>query len=132
MKKLLLIIQALIIYPFLALPAYAQAINLCQGSSPISTVICNLAGTDTGRTIQNIVVVIVILAIVIALLYLLYGGIKWITSRGDKTEVEAARNHITAAIIGLIVVFLAIFIVSIVAAIFGIDIKSITIPKINE
>jgi threonine/homoserine/homoserine lactone efflux protein len=73
-----------------------------------------------------------VLAVVIALLYLLYGGIKWITSRGEKTEVEAARNHIIAAIIGLIVVFLAVFIVTIVLSAFGIGLGDLTIPKITS
>ena len=70
------------------------------------------------------------LAVVIALLYLLYGGIKWITSRGEKDQVEAARNHIMAAIVGLIVVFLAIFILSIVLAAFGVKFDALKIPSI--
>jgi len=36
-------------------------------------------------------------------LYLIWGGIDWITSGGDKTKTEGARNKITAAVIGLII-----------------------------
>lgn len=65
-------------------------------------------------------------------MYLIYGGVKWITSKGEKTEVEAARNHIIAAIVGLIVVVLAVFIVSIVLAAFGIKFNQLTIPNITQ
>jgi hypothetical protein len=94
----------------------------------VAKVVCALSTSSIGSTVQKIVIFIIIIAVVIALLYLLYGGIKWITSRGDKTEVEAARNHITAAIVGLIVVFLAIFIIAVVLALFGITTSDLTLP----
>ena len=143
MKKLLLFIQGLFTYPFLALPALAEAtptpvsINPCLKpdgqplADGITKTLCELGGDKIATTIGNIVLFFVVLAVVIALLYLLYGGIKWITSRGEKDQVEAARNHIIAAIVGLIVVFLAIFIISIVLAAFGIGFKDLKIPKIG-
>ncbi|OGH45879.1 MAG: hypothetical protein A3B47_04255 [Candidatus Levybacteria bacterium RIFCSPLOWO2_01_FULL_39_24] len=98
----------------------------------IAGILCKLGGGNIAKTIQGVVVFFIILAVVIALLYLLYGGIKWITSRGDKTEVEAARNHILAAIIGLIVVILAVFILSVVLAAFGIKATDLKIPVIGQ
>lgn len=122
------------IYPYLALPAYAQAsVNPCSNPTGIAAALCGLGGGDGAKiaqTIQNIVVFFIVLAVIIALLYLLYGGIKWITSRGEKDQVEAARNHIIAAIVGLIVVFLAVFIVTIVLSAFGIKLDALKIPKI--
>ncbi len=38
------------------------------------------------------------------LIYLFYGGIKWITSGGDKEKVEKARETITSAVIGIFIV----------------------------
>ena len=134
-KKLFFFIQGLFTYPFLALPAFAEAsANPCAGATGIADTLCKLGGEGGGniaKTIQNIVVFFVVLAVIIALLYLLYGGIKWITSRGEKDQVEAARNHIIAAIVGLIVVFLAIFIVTIVLSAFGLNIGQLVIPKIT-
>jgi hypothetical protein len=40
----------------------------------------------------------------LAVIYLMYGGIRYIMSRGDKMGVESARKHILAAIVGLLVV----------------------------
>ena len=133
-KKLFFLIQGLFTYPFLALPVYAQAsVNPCANATGIAKTLCDLGGTDganVAKTLQNIVVFFIVLAVIIALLYLLYGGIKWITSRGEKDQVEAARNHIIAAIVGLIIVFLAVFIVTIVLSAFGIKLDQLKILKI--
>jgi len=138
-KKLLVLIQGLFVYLFLAFPAFAQtSVNPCSNTTnkdAIGSIVCILGGQGGGNiatTIQNIVVFFVILAVVIALLYLLYGGVKWIMSRGEKTEVEGARNHIMAAILGLIVVFLAVFILSIILAAFGVKFESLKIPVITS
>ena len=133
-KKLLYIILGLIAYPFLALPVFAQTgVDPCTQSTdnPISAALCGLATTNIGITIRNIVVFIIVLAVIIALLYLLYGGIKWVTSGGDKTQVENARNHITAAVTGLIIVFLAIFVITIVLSFFGLNVSQLVLPKIS-
>ena len=74
-----------------------------------------------------------ILGIIAALVYLLYGGIKWITSGGDKAQVEAARNHIVAAIIGLVILVLAWVIVAVVFTVLGLQALpgSLTLPTLS-
>lgn len=47
-----------------------------------------------------------------ALLYLLLGAFNWITSSGDKEAVKKAQDKIQAAIIGLIVIVVAIVIIA--------------------
>ena len=134
MKKLFVIIQALFIYPFLAFPAFAvtQKVDPCTSvaTNAIIKQLCLLGG-NIPRTLGNIIIAIVVLAVIIALLYLLYGGIRWVTSRGDKEQVEGARNHIIAAIIGLIVIFLALFIVSFVLSLLGLNIGNLILPDIT-
>jgi amino acid transporter len=108
-------------------------INPCDPNKleGLALTLCNLSTNNIGLTIRNIVVFLIIIAVIIALIYLLYGGIKWITSKGEKTEVEAARNHIMAAILGLVVVFLTLFILTIVLSAFGISWTQLTIPNIS-
>lgn len=136
-KKLFVLVSGLLAYLFLPLGAFAvdSIVDPCNKGeatgNAIADVLCSLGGDKIGQTVRNIVVFFVILAIVIALMYLLYGGVKWITSKGDKTEVESARNHIMAAIIGLIVVLLAVFIVSVVLTAFGLNFGSLQIPSIG-
>ena len=43
------------------------------------------------------------IGLLLVFMYLIWGGIDWITSGGDKGKTEGARNKITAAVIGLIV-----------------------------
>lgn len=54
----------------------------------------------------------------IALVFLLIGGIRYVMSGGDKTGVEEARNQITGAIVGLLIVFGAWFIVTVIGSFF--------------
>lgn len=61
-----------------------------------------------------------IIAVVIGLIMLLWAGIEWILSSGDKAKIEKARGRITYTIIGLVVVFLAIFIVNLIGGLFGV------------
>jgi hypothetical protein len=51
---------------------------------------------------------------IIAVIMIVYGGFRYITSGGDATKVTSARNTILYAIIGLIIVALAQFIVKFV------------------
>lgn len=44
---------------------------------------------------------------VIFLLLIIYGGYNWMTAAGDNGKVETAKNTITRAVIGLIVVLAA-------------------------
>lgn len=60
-----------------------------------------------------------IIGIVVAVAFLIYGGIKWILSGGDKAKLEAARGHIVAAIVGLVIVAGAFLIISILFQILG-------------
>jgi len=62
---------------------------------------------DFGGIIGSVVQLIFVIAVVVALLYLIYGGFRWLISTGDKGKVSEAREHIVAAIIGLVVIFLA-------------------------
>lgn len=44
---------------------------------------------------------------VIFLLLVIYGGYNWMTAAGDNSKVETAKNTITRAVIGLVVVLAA-------------------------
>ena len=77
---------------------------------------------DITDAISNIMKLVFIVAIVLLLFYFIWGGIKWLTSGGDKAQTEAARSHLTAAIIGFAIVALAYAIVRFIGSFFGIDI----------
>lgn len=64
----------------------------------------NIKIGDVGQLISALVGTLLIIAALLAFFYLILGGIQWITAGGDKTGMEAARNKITHAIVGLIIV----------------------------
>ena len=53
--------------------------------------------------------------------FLIMGGIEWITSGGDKNKAESARNKITSAVIGLVIVAASYAIVNLVVQFLGFD-----------
>ena len=59
--------------------------------------------TDIGSLINKLLNFVMVLGALLVFMYLIWGGIEWITSGGDKGKTEAARGKITAAVIGLIV-----------------------------
>ncbi len=50
----------------------------------------------------------------IMFLYIVYGGFQWLTASGDPKKVEAARNRITYAIVGFVLLVAAYWITKIV------------------
>ena len=57
-----------------------------------------------GDLIGNTVGFGIVIGAILALIWLLLGGITWITSSGDKAKLEEARDRITQAIVGLAIV----------------------------
>ena len=81
---------------------------------------------------QFLVTLLFVVAVIVAIVFLIYGGIKWILSGGDKAKVEEARKTIIGAIVGLIIAFLAYFILTLVLSIFGLSLTKLTLPTITK
>ena len=92
-----------------------------------------LSNITVGGIISGAISLILIVASIIFFFMLVIGGIKWILSGGDKGQTEAARNQITAALIGLVIVFAAWAIATLIGNLFGITIFSGTfvLPSFN-
>ncbi len=60
-----------------------------------------------------------IVAGVLAVIYVLWSGIQYITSQGDPSRVSAAKQRLLYAIIGLVVVIGAYVIVNTVLGVLG-------------
>ncbi len=67
---------------------------------------------------------------IIAFFFLLIGGVQWILAGGDKEGTEKARKKITAALVGLAIVFSAYALIFIVQTLFGIDVLKIDLKAI--
>jgi multisubunit Na+/H+ antiporter MnhB subunit len=131
LKKFSILITTAFFYLSYAFEAYAVKINPCPDDPNYSN-ICKYDLKTLGNIISNSITILFIVATVAALFFLVFGGIKWVTSGGDKAQVETARNWIVAAVVGLVITFLSYFILNIVMQLFGLPTfgSDIDIPKL--
>lgn len=82
----------------------------------------NIKISSVGKLVSSLVGVLLIVSALLAFFYLIMGGISWITSGGDKAAMESARNKITHAIVGLIIVGAAWAVMILVQQFLGVQI----------
>ena len=110
-------------------PAFASTVaadnisgSVCQGinnaantGANANSTDCGTAGnkgsTDLSKIAATIVNIFSIIVGIVAVIMIIYGGFKYITSGGDSGNVSGAKNTLIYAIVGLIIVALAQFIV---------------------
>jgi len=102
---------------------YLAQINLNPGGT-----FGNLGNIQFETLISSAIIIILVIAALAFLFMLILGGIRYITSGGDKGSTESARSQITAALIGLVIVFAAWAIINLVSVFFGIDILTLNLP----
>lgn len=89
--------------------------------------------TSIGAIVSFMVGFLLTLAVLIALLYIVIGAFQWITSGGDKGKVEAARNHIISAVIGLVIIALSFVIINVVISVLGLgSLTNLRIKPLSE
>jgi hypothetical protein len=76
-------------------------------------------GSNLLGAAHTILMVFLTLVGITALVYIIIGGVRYITAMGEESKIEAAKKNILYAVIGLIVVGLATVIVNFTAAAIG-------------
>ena len=125
------IIAAGIMLLVLAGPAFAANVAVCPDDQ--FKPLCDFANSANpfGNIVKFVVTILLVATVVISLVFLIWGGIRWIISGGDKAGVESARNTIIASIIGLVVAFVAFLIIQLVANAFKIgDVFNLKLPTV--
>jgi hypothetical protein len=134
-KKLTVFIFSSLIFLSVAASSFAadKPILDCGDTTNQFRALCLFSFNSFGSIIGQVLNLIFVISIVVALLYLVWGGFKWLTSGGDKTAVGAAREHIIAAIVGLVIIFLSYFILNIIVGFFvkGADLNQLRLPVLN-
>src|SRR3972149_8733963 len=87
---------------------------------------------NLGPLLSNTLAVIFFFAGLLAFFFIITGGIQWITAGGDAKAAQAARDRITAAVVGLLVVVAAFAITLILGQVFGIDLINFKFPSAPE
>lgn len=88
-----------------------------------------LGNLTVGGIVSGLIRLVLVVAAIVFFFILVVGGIRWIASGGDKAQTENARNQITAALVGLVIVFAAWAIVQLINTFFGINIFELSIPS---
>lgn len=103
----------------------------CKGVENIENTITNpaldpIVGAGEGETIiakllAAIINLFFIAGSVAVLVFFLIGGLAWITSEGDKGKMEIAKNRLTFAAVGIVIIAATYAILQILGAFLGIS-----------
>ncbi|HEX7042525.1 MAG TPA: hypothetical protein VF189_04700 [Patescibacteria group bacterium] len=129
MKKALLFLSPLA--SLIVVPQAFAALSVSACPAGDFSPLC-LKATDLGKVIANAINLLFVVAALLALGFLILGGIKWLTSQGEKEGIGKARETIVAAVVGLIIIFLSYLIVNFILNLFvGVNLFNLTLPTIT-
>lgn len=95
---------------FLASPVLA--IDDCNGSN---SYICETAPEDlTGGVLKNVISILLYVAGTIAVIMIIVGALRYITSDGDSSKASQARLTVIYALVGLVIAVMSFGIVNFV------------------
>lgn len=127
-------------YGKLAQTALTVGATLFVTVSPVLADATDVAIKDPAMGINNFgnlisagIKLAMLLAALLTFVFLIWGGIQWITSGGDKSAYESARNRITAALVGLAIVAASWALMTLIEKFFNISIlNGFKIPTPNN
>ncbi len=130
MKIVSVFLFTLCSYLSFALPASASAnIKTCPSIAPFNA-LCGIDANDLQTAIPNFLSILLVIGVILAIIFLVWGGVKWILSGGDKAGIESARGIIIGAVVGLVLIFAAFFIFNMLLFFFNVSGSNFFLPKI--
>lgn len=113
------LVLAALVYGGIALASPAYAATAIDPTAQVKEGIKQAGGgsstsADLPALIQNIINVLLFITGAVAVIMIILGAIRYITSNGDQADVKAAKDTIMYSVIGLIVAILAFAIVNFV------------------
>lgn len=97
---------------FMPALAYADAkSDVCDGVGLTGSSCSGGSGPSVDSTIKLVINVLSFIVGIAAVIMIIIGGLKYVTSQGESNSTASAKNTILYAIIGLVVVALAQIIV---------------------
>ncbi|MCL5411816.1 MAG: hypothetical protein M1150_03755 [Patescibacteria group bacterium] len=124
MKKIFLTITAILISGALlsvgATPTYSWISignNFELNGNPITS-----SFTSLGSLISVLLQAIFTIAGLTVIIFFLFGGIKFLTSSGDQKAIQSAKDTLTNAFLGIIIIFVSYWVVQIIQTITGVSI----------
>lgn len=88
---------------------------LCdQGNAAANSQFCKDVDDDAFDLIKTVINVMLFIAGIIAVIMIIIGGIRYVTSSGEQANVKGAKDTILYAVVGLVITILAFSIVNFV------------------
>ncbi|MFC1721954.1 hypothetical protein ACFL0Z_03500 [Patescibacteria group bacterium] len=87
-------------------------VNTAQADLVVPNNVNGTAGGDEYQLIRSVTNWILGITGAIAVLFIIYGGFRYITASGNQTMMETAKNILIKAIIGLVIIVVAYVIVT--------------------
>ena len=97
--------------PISGIGKYQQAGDLTSNTSSV-----------LNQYISTIITSLSVMASLAFAIYFILGGLKWITAGDKEATIKEAKDQMVHAALGLIVVVVAYFIISLIGGVLGIDI----------
>lgn len=97
----------------------------------VSTTYRPLTQITAGNYVAGFIQIGLIIIVVACLLFLLIGGVRWITSKGEKEALAKSQKTISGAIIGLIIALAIFVILGLLSAFTRVNLLQFCIPGIN-
>ena len=115
-KKLIsaaVVVVAVALVAALAGPVLAQTADPGSGAGVLQNV-------KLGVVVQRVISAVLAIVGLLASIYLIYGGVLYLTSGGDTKAADKAKHVILSAIIGVIIIFVSWALVNyVMSALFG-------------
>lgn len=105
MKRVVIVsILALSLVGIALLPETASAAILDQACTGVNNDVCSKKGdTDANPLIVSVVNLLLYIVGIVAVIMIIVGGMKYLTSSGDSGKVTSAKNTVVYAVVGLVV-----------------------------
>lgn len=116
-SKITRTITALIVAAFIGLVPATTTLALDTGAGACdgnNSAPCEASGDDIAALLGNVISLLLFIAGAAAVLVIVIGGIRYITSDGDPNAASKAKNTIIFALVGLVITIMSYSIVNFV------------------
>ena len=122
MKKIKIAVMSLtLMFGLVGVAVLPASAALCNGTPKdcLNKGVDKIDGGKTGANdltnlIKNVVNILLFIVGIAAVIMIIIGGLRYVTSSGDQSQVTAAKNTILYSVVGLVVAALAYAIVNFV------------------
>ncbi len=121
LKSIFLFFGAVLFFSPLAVNAidcpsgFTKKDQICVPENPFQSGGGVASAQNANALIVQIIKAALLISGSLAILFIIIGGFRYMTARGNTTSVAAARKTILAAVIGLVVIVLSYVLVSVVS-----------------